>query len=144
MTRTRKLSRAALAAVVPVTAAVGIALAVDADDEDRESAALRFTQPRAIDNPYLRLTRFKRCIPADPAVGATWRFEDVPGVTTEDNRVMRRLATLRVRGTAYRDLIEIREAIKPENEIEHKLYARGVGVVRESPPGGRVELVDCR
>ena len=82
-------------------------------------------------------------MPGEPRVGSTWRFEDVPGVTTESNRVTRRLDSIRVRGREYRDVIEVREAIQPENEVELKLYARGTGVVRELPPDGRAELVAC-
>ena len=82
-------------------------------------------------------------MPADPQVGDTWRFEDVPGVTTESNRVTRRIARLRVRGKLYRDVIEVRERIRPDNKTERKLYARGYGTIRETPPDGRVELAKC-
>ena len=83
-------------------------------------------------------------MPARPRVGSRWRFEDVPGVTRESNRVTRQLPSVRAGGREHRDVIEVRESIEPENEVELKLYARGVGVVRESPPDGRMELVGCR
>jgi hypothetical protein len=83
-------------------------------------------------------------MPGDPQLGERWRFEDVPGVTKESNRVVRRLDSVRVRGTRYRDVISVRESIQPEGDIEHKLYAHGTGVVRELPPAGRLELVECR
>ena len=82
-------------------------------------------------------------MPPDPRVGSTWRFEDVPGVTTESNRVMRRLPSMRAGGREYRDVIEVRESIQPDDEIELKYYARGTGVIREQPPDGRVELTGC-
>jgi hypothetical protein len=82
-------------------------------------------------------------MPAKPAVGSTWRPEDVPGITTEEDRLVARLPRAKIRGRTFRNLIRVRESIKPENEIEYKLYARGVGVVRESPPDGRLELVGC-
>jgi hypothetical protein len=82
-------------------------------------------------------------MPPDPRVGSTWRFEDVPGITTESNRVTRTLPRMRAGGRVYRDVIEVRESIEPENEVELKYYARGTGVIRESPPDGRVELAGC-
>ena len=82
-------------------------------------------------------------MPADPRVGTRFRFEDVPGVTTESNTVTAKLPELRVGSTTYRDVIRIREEIQPDDEIENKFYARGIGVIREVPPDGRVELVGC-
>jgi hypothetical protein len=80
---------------------------------------------------------------AHPRLGARWRFEDVPGITIESDEVVARIFRLRVRGRAYRDLIRVREFLEPERKVEYKLYARGVGVVRELPGDGRVELVGC-
>ncbi len=82
-------------------------------------------------------------MPARPRVGTTWRNEDVPGITTESDRVVEKLAHVRIRGRTYGALIRVRESISPEGETEYKLYARGTGVVRESPPDGRVELRSC-
>jgi hypothetical protein len=73
-------------------------------------------------------------MPADPRVGATWRFEDVPGVTVESDRVV----------SSRGGVIRVREDIEPEGVVEHKLYRRGTGVIREEPPDGRLELVRCR
>jgi hypothetical protein len=82
-------------------------------------------------------------MPARPQVGDRWRFEDVPGITVESDRVVDRLARVRVRGKTYRDVIRVRERLHPEGETEHKLYARGTGLIRERPPGGQVDLVGC-
>jgi hypothetical protein len=82
-------------------------------------------------------------MPARPRVGATFRFEDVPGITTESDRVVAHLRQVRVRGKTYRDVIRIRESLRPEGVAENKLYARGVGTILELPPDGRVELVRC-
>jgi hypothetical protein len=41
-------------------------------------------------------------------------------------------------------VLRVRERIQPQDEIEHKLYARGIGLIRERPPDGIVELVGCR
>lgn len=82
-------------------------------------------------------------MPARPQVGTAFRFEDVPGITTESDRVEARLRTVRVRGRTYRDVIRVRELLRPQGQVERKLYARGVGVVLELPSDGRVELVRC-
>jgi hypothetical protein len=82
-------------------------------------------------------------MPAGPRVGDRWRFEDVPGITVESDRVVSKLARVRVRGKIYRDVIRVRERIHPQKEIEYKLYARGTGLISELPPDGRVDLVGC-
>jgi hypothetical protein len=82
-------------------------------------------------------------MPARPRFGDRWRFEDVPGITIETDLVVERLPGLRVRGSDYRDVIRVRESLQPEGVTEHKLYARGFGVVQERPPDGRVDLVAC-
>jgi|Tabmets5t2r1_1033131.scaffolds.fasta_scaffold19034_2 hypothetical protein len=83
-------------------------------------------------------------MPAGPRVGDRWRFEDVPGITVESDRVVSKLSRVRVRGKTYRDVIRVRERLHPQKEIEYKLYARGTGLIREVPPDGQVDLVGCR
>jgi hypothetical protein len=83
-------------------------------------------------------------MPAEPKVGDQYRFEDVPGVTTESNRVEEAGLRARVNGRLLTDIIRIQEFIQPEGEVEHKLYAPGVGLVVEYPPDGRTALVSCR
>ena len=46
-------------------------------------------------------------------------------------------------GKRYRHVIDVREYALPDKEVEHKLYARGVGVIDELPPEGEVGLVGC-
>jgi hypothetical protein len=82
-------------------------------------------------------------MPADPKLGDQWHFEDVPGITTESNRIEEVGMRLRVGGRLYRDLIRVSEFIQPEGEVEWKIYARGVGILREFDPGGRGEFVGC-
>ncbi|HTE60297.1 MAG TPA: hypothetical protein VK631_08085 [Solirubrobacteraceae bacterium] len=83
-------------------------------------------------------------MPAEPKVGDQYRFEDVPGVTTESNRVEETGLRARVNGRLLTDIIRIQEFIQPQGEVEHKLYAPGVGLVVEYPPDGRTALVSCR
>jgi hypothetical protein len=79
-------------------------------------------------------------MPANPALGAQWRFEDVPGVTTESNRVEETGLRMKIGRRLYTDVIRVSEFIQPEGDFEQKLYARGVGLIAEYPPDGRVVL----
>jgi hypothetical protein len=83
-------------------------------------------------------------MPADPQVGVQYRFEDVPGVTTESNRVEEAALRLRVHGTLYTGAIRIQEFIQPEGEVEYKVYAPGVGLVVEYPPDARIAFAGWR
>jgi hypothetical protein len=83
-------------------------------------------------------------MPASPTLGAQWRFEDVPGVTTESNRVEEVGMRVKVSGRLYRDVIRVQEFIQPEGDVEYKLYAPGIGLVAEYPPDGRSVLRRCR
>ena len=83
-------------------------------------------------------------MPADPKVGDQYRFEDVPGITAESNRVEEAGMRARAGGRNFTDVIRIQEFIQPEGEIEYKLYAPGVGVIVEYPPDGRIAFAGCR
>ena len=82
-------------------------------------------------------------MPADPKVGDQYRFEDVPGITTESNRVEEAGMRARVAGRLFTGVIRIQEFIQPEGEVEYKLYAPGVGLIVEYPPDGRSALAGC-
>jgi hypothetical protein len=86
-------------------------------------------------------------MPANPLLGAQWRFEDVPGITVESDRVEEVGLRARVRagGRLFTDVIRVQEFIQPEGDVEYKLYAPGTGLIAEYPPGGgRVVLRGCR
>jgi hypothetical protein len=83
-------------------------------------------------------------MPPNPQVGDQWRFEDVPGVTTESNRLEETGLRIRAGGRLYTGVIRISEFIQPEGEMEQKLYAPGTGVIIEYPPDGRAVLRGCR
>ena len=82
-------------------------------------------------------------MPARPEVGAQYRLEDVPGVTSESNRVEEAGMRARVAGTLYTGVIRVQEFIQPEGAVEYKLYAPGVGQIIEYEPAGRAELHRC-
>lgn len=226
---------------IALLAACAAALGLAACAGDDESAAMKFSDPTKIDNPYLPLTKFKRCelrgeaddgtkersvktlqpetkafdvngrlvevaviqdnayedgalvettldyyaqaddgtvhyfgedvknikdgkvidtagsflygrdtdvlgvaMPADPQVGDQYRFEDVPGITVESNRIEERGLRAKVAGRIVRDVIRIQEFIQPEGDLEYKTYAPGLGVIAEYPPDARVEFAGCR
>jgi hypothetical protein len=83
-------------------------------------------------------------MPADPQLGDQWRFEDVPGITTESDRVEETGMRARVRGRDFEGVIRVQEFVQPEGEVEYKLYAPGAGVIIEYAPDGRIALAGCR
>jgi hypothetical protein len=82
-------------------------------------------------------------MPAHPRVGTRWRHERVPGITHESDKVVAILDKATVRGKTYRDVLKVREHTRPDDEVEFKLYAPGVGNIQERPPDGRLGLVRC-
>lgn len=82
-------------------------------------------------------------MPASPKLGDQFRFEDVPGITAESNRVEEVGMRAKANGTVYTDVIRISEFIQPEGEVGQKLYAPGVGKIFEYPPDGRAEFKGC-
>jgi hypothetical protein len=82
-------------------------------------------------------------MPADPQVGDTWKFEDVPGITVETDKVADPPPRLTVGGETYTDVLRIDADVQPDNERESKYYAKGTGVVREVGPGSEKELTGC-
>ena len=83
-------------------------------------------------------------MPANPKLGDQYRFEDVPGITAESNRVEEVGMRAEVGRRTLTGVIRIQEFIQPEGEIEYKLYAPGVGKIIEYPPDGRAALRRCR
>jgi hypothetical protein len=83
-------------------------------------------------------------MPADPEVGDQYRLEDVPGITTESDRVEEEGMRARAAGRTFTGVIRIQEFTQPDGEIEYKLYAPGVGVIVEYPPDGRIAFAGCR
>jgi hypothetical protein len=83
-------------------------------------------------------------MPASPQLGDQWRFEDVPGVTTESDRVEETGLRARAVGRDFTGVIRIQEFVQPEGEVEYKLYAPGAGVIVEYPPDARIAFAGCR
>lgn len=83
-------------------------------------------------------------MPPEPQLGQQWHVEDVPGVTTESDRVEETGVRTKVSRWGVRaDVIRISEFIQPEGEVEWKLYASGIGVVAEYEPGAASFFAGC-
>lgn len=83
-------------------------------------------------------------MPAEPKLGQQWHFEDVPGLTTESNRVEEIDLRTKVAGRVMTDVIRVQEFIQPQGSVEYKLYASGVGSVAEYQSDARVTFAGCR
>lgn len=83
-------------------------------------------------------------MPDEPQLGQQWNFEDVPGLTTESNRVEETDLRTKVGKRVRTDVIRVQEFIQPEGAVEYKLYASGIGTVAEYPPGARTVFAGCR
>jgi hypothetical protein len=82
-------------------------------------------------------------MPGKVHVGVHWMSEDSPPDAVEFDRIVAELREAEVRGRTYDKVIKVREWTLPDREVEHKLYAKGVGVIDELPPDGEVGLVGC-
>ncbi len=78
-------------------------------------------------------------LPASPKVGDKFRSEDVPGITHENDEVIAVDETVTVPAGTYQHCVKIKEILS-DGAVEYKLYAPGVGVVREVPEDGLVDL----
>jgi hypothetical protein len=83
-------------------------------------------------------------MPADLPLGRQWRSEDVPGITTESDRVEETDLRYKVHGSIHTGVIRVSEFIQPEGEFEYKLYAPGIGTLVEYEPDARAEFAGCR
>jgi hypothetical protein len=78
-------------------------------------------------------------MPGQPAVGQKFRGEDVPGLTREDDEVLSIGETVAVPAGTFTGCVKIRETLS-DGSVEYKYYAPNVGVVREAPAGGGLDL----
>jgi hypothetical protein len=83
-------------------------------------------------------------MPANPQLGDQWRAEDVPGITTESDRLEETGMRAKVHGSLHTDVIRVSEFIQPEGSTEYKLYAPGIGVLVEYEPDARGAFAGCR
>jgi hypothetical protein len=83
-------------------------------------------------------------MPAKPKVGDAFEQERAPGVAEDRSTVVATGLTVKTPAGRFSGCIRTRDFAPLDHVTEHKVYCRGVGLVREEPPGGRLELVRYR
>jgi len=78
-------------------------------------------------------------LPATLSVGQKFRSEYVPGITTENNEVVSVSESVTVPTGSYTNCVKIKEILS-DGAVEYKLYASGVGIVKEISEDGAIEL----
>ena len=78
-------------------------------------------------------------MPADPKVGQKFQGENVPGITREDDEVVSVSETVTVPAGTFTNCVKIKETLS-DGAIEYKYYAPNVGVVKEVPEEGVLDL----
>jgi hypothetical protein len=78
-------------------------------------------------------------IPARPKVGGKFRSEDVSKDIAENDEVISVTENVVVPAGSYQNCVKVREGLV-DGTVEHKFYAKGIGVVRELPSVGDVVL----
>ncbi|MBV9867983.1 MAG: hypothetical protein JO316_21720 [Abitibacteriaceae bacterium] len=79
-------------------------------------------------------------IPGHPKLGDKFHSENVPGITVEADEVVAVDETVTVRAGTYKHCVKIKEMVSGEDP-EYKYYAPNVGVVREVPAEGNMQLI---
>jgi hypothetical protein len=82
-------------------------------------------------------------MPANPKVGDTFQSENVPGITREDDEVLSVSETVTVPAGTYTNCLKIQEKLS-DGGIDYKYFAPNVGVVKEVPEDGEVNLISHR
>ena len=78
-------------------------------------------------------------MPAHPQVADKFRSEDVPKITWENDEVVAVAETVIVPAGIFKGCVKIREKLS-DGSTEYKLYAPGVGAVKEIESDGAVSL----
>lgn len=80
-------------------------------------------------------------MPARPRVGQVFEQERAPGVAEDRSKVLAAGLDVRTPAGMFDDCIKTRDFAPLDRATEFKFYCAGVGLVREKPADGRVELV---
>jgi hypothetical protein len=79
-------------------------------------------------------------MPAHPQVGDKFRSEDAPKITWEKDEVVSVSETVTVPAGTYQNCVKIKE-IASDGSTEYKLYAPGVGCVKEVEGNAELPLI---
>ena len=80
-------------------------------------------------------------MPAQPSVGMTFEQEKAPGVAEDRSKVVATDQTVTTPAGAFSGCIKTEDFSPLDNMAEQKFYCPDVGLVREEPPGGHLDLV---
>jgi hypothetical protein len=83
-------------------------------------------------------------MPANPRVGRKFEQERAPGVAEDESEVVEVGLAMQVPAGRFTDCIRTKDVAPLDDVTEFKFYCAGVGLIREDPPGGRVELRQYR
>lgn len=83
-------------------------------------------------------------MPAEPKVGKVFEQERAPGVAEDRSRVVAIGLEVTAPAGQFDDCIRTRDFAPLDKRTEFKIYCAGVGLVREKPADGRLDLVSYR
>ncbi len=80
-------------------------------------------------------------MPAQLVVGAMFEQEQAPGVAEDSSKVIATGQTVTTPAGTFTGCIKTEDFSPLDNTTEHKHYCPGVGLVREEPSGGFIDLI---
>jgi hypothetical protein len=83
-------------------------------------------------------------MPAKPRVGQVFEQERAPGVARDRSKIMAAGLDVRTPAGQFHDCLKTRDYAPLDRATESKFYCAGVGLVREKPADGRLDLVRYR
>jgi hypothetical protein len=83
-------------------------------------------------------------MPAEPKVGDAFEQERAPGVAEDQSKVVAAGVEVRTPAGMFSDCIKTEDYAPLDDVTEFKFYCPDVGLVREEPPGGRLDLIEYR
>jgi hypothetical protein len=79
-------------------------------------------------------------MPAAPRVGQTFQQERAPGIAEDRSTVLARGLRVTTAAGRFSGCLKVRDFAPLDHLTEIKYYCRGVGLVRESAKGTRIDL----
>jgi hypothetical protein len=80
-------------------------------------------------------------MPAEPKVGDEFAQEQAPGVAEDQSKVVATDQTVTVPAGTFSGCLKTEDFSPLDGATEHKYYCPGVGLVREEPPEGFLDLI---
>ena len=83
-------------------------------------------------------------MPAEPKVGDAFEQERAPGVAEDESKVVAAGLEVQTPAGTFSDCIKTEDYAPLDDVTEFKFYCPDVGLVREEPPDGRLDLIEYR